>query len=79
MAHWCATEARFRNHLKKIREEVAAHLIPLENMVVRLTQDDVVQRHHLDPNHRAFVPGFGVYIKTLPAKGNNPIVGGHAK
>ncbi len=74
VAHWCATEARFRNHLKKIREEDAELLIPLENILVRLTQDDVVQRHHLNPDHRAFVPDFGVYIKTLPAKGDKPVL-----
>ncbi len=74
VAHWCATEARFRNHLKKIGEEQAAGLIPLENILVRLTQDDIVQRHHLNPNHRAYVPDFGVYIKTLPAKGNKPVL-----
>lgn len=72
VAHWCATEARFRNHLKKIREEEAAGLVPLENMLVRLTQNDVVYRRHLDPDHRAFVPDFGVYVKTLPAKGAKP-------
>ena len=72
VAHWCATEARFRNHLKKIREEEAAGLVPLENMLVRLTQNDVVYRRHLDPEHRAFVPDFGVYVKTLPAKGAKP-------
>ena len=33
VAHWCATEARFRNHLKKIKAEDAAKLIPLENML----------------------------------------------
>ena len=74
VAHWCATEARFRNHLKKIKEEEAERLIPLENILVRLTQDDIVQRHHLDKSHRAYVPDFGVYIKTLPAKGNNPVL-----
>ncbi len=74
VAHWCATEARFRNHLKKIREEEASGLIPLENMLVRLTQDDVVKRHHLNPEHRAYVPDFKVYIKTLPAKGNKPVL-----
>ena len=73
VAHWCATEARFRNHLKKVKEEEAARLIPLENMLVRLTQNDVVYRRHLDPEHRAYVPDFGVYIKTLPAKGNKPV------
>ena len=74
VAHWCATEARFRNHLKKIKEEEAARLIPLENMLVRLTQNDVVYRRHLDPEHRAYVPDFGVYIKTLPAKGSKPVM-----
>ncbi len=74
VAHWCATEARFRNHLKRIREEEAKGLIPLENMLVRLTQDDIVKRHHLNPEHRAYVPDFKVYIKTLPAKGNKPVL-----
>jgi len=74
VAHWCATEARFRNHLKKIKEEDAERMIPLENMLVRLTQNDVVYRRHLDPEHRAYVPDFGVYIKTLPAKGDKPIL-----
>ena len=74
VAHWCATEARFRNHLKKISEEQAEQLVPLENMLVRLTQNDVVYRRHLDPEHRAYVPDFGVYIKTLPAKGDKPVL-----
>jgi pyruvate-ferredoxin/flavodoxin oxidoreductase len=64
VAHWCATEARFRNHLKKIEPEQAARLVPLENMLVRLTQNDVVYRRHLDPSHRAWVPDFGVAIKV---------------
>ncbi len=64
VAHWCATEARFRNHLKKIKPEEAARLVPLENMLVRITQNDVVYRRHLDPSHRACVPDFGVYIKV---------------
>ena len=64
VAHWCATEARFRNHLKKIKAEEAGGLVPLENMLVRLTQNDVVYRRHLDPGHRAYVPDFGVFIKV---------------
>ena len=69
VAHWCTTEARFRNHLKKIKKENAANLIPLENMLVRITQQDVVYRHCLNPQHRAFVPDFGVYIRTQGASG----------
>jgi pyruvate-ferredoxin/flavodoxin oxidoreductase len=62
VAHWCTTEARFRNHLKKIKPEAAAALIPLDNMLVRINQQDVVYRHYLNPAHRAFIPDFGVYI-----------------
>ena len=69
VAHWCATEARFRNHLRKIRKEEADKLIPLENMLVRITQQDVVYRRHLVPSHRAFVPDFGVWIKVQGANG----------
>jgi pyruvate-ferredoxin/flavodoxin oxidoreductase len=62
VAHWCTTEARFRNHLKKIKPEAAATLISLDNMLVRINQQDVVYRHYLNPAHRAFIPDFGVYI-----------------
>jgi pyruvate-ferredoxin/flavodoxin oxidoreductase len=70
VAHWCATEARFRNHLKKIKKEDAAKLIPLENMLVRITQQDVVYRRYLAPDHRSYVPDFGVYIKVQGPKGD---------
>jgi len=69
VAHWCATEARFRNHLKKIRAAEAEALIPLDNMLLRITQQDVVYRRHLNPAHRAYVPDFGVYIKVQGSKG----------
>ncbi len=62
VAHWCVTEARFRNHLKKIKPEQAAKLVPLDNMLVRITQQDVVYRYYLLPEHRSFIPDFGVYI-----------------
>ncbi|MFZ2023783.1 MAG: 2-oxoacid:acceptor oxidoreductase family protein [Terracidiphilus sp.] len=63
VAHWCTTEARFRNHLKKIKPEQAEKMIPLENMLVRITQQDVVYRYYLIPEHRSFIPDFGVYIQ----------------
>jgi len=69
VAHWCATEARFRNHLRKIKKDEADKLIPLENMLVRITQQDVVYRRHLVPSHRAYVPDFGVWIKVQGADG----------
>ena len=69
VAHWCATEARFRNHLKKISAQDAEKLLPLENMLVRITQQDVVYRRCLDPKHRSYVPDFGVFIKIQGANG----------
>jgi pyruvate-ferredoxin/flavodoxin oxidoreductase len=63
VAHWCTTEARFRNHLKKIKPEAAAKLIHLDNMLVRITQQDVVYRRYLDPKLRSYIPDFGVYIQ----------------
>jgi pyruvate-ferredoxin/flavodoxin oxidoreductase len=69
VAHWCTTEARFRNHLKKIKPEAAAKLIPLDNMLVRITQQDVVYRRYLDPAHRAFIPDFGVTITVSDEAG----------
>jgi pyruvate-ferredoxin/flavodoxin oxidoreductase len=68
VAHWCATEARFRNHLKKIKKEDAEKLIPVENMLVRITQQDVVYRRYLQPDHRSYVPDFGVFIKVQGPK-----------
>ena len=56
--------------MKKIKKENAANLIPLENMLVRITQQDVVYRRYLNSEHRAFVPDFGVYIKTQGANGD---------
>ena len=62
VAHWCTTEARFRNHLKKIKPDQIQGKIPLDNMLVRITQQDVVYRYYLLPEHRSFIPDFGVYI-----------------
>jgi pyruvate-ferredoxin/flavodoxin oxidoreductase len=70
VAHWCATEARFRNHFKKIKAEDANTLIPLDNMLVRITQQDVVYRRYLIREHRSYVPDFGVFIRVQGANGN---------
>jgi pyruvate-ferredoxin/flavodoxin oxidoreductase len=64
VAHWAATEARFRRHFKTITAEQAADMTPLEDILVRITQNDVVHRRFLDPSHRAFVPDFEVFIVT---------------
>jgi pyruvate-ferredoxin/flavodoxin oxidoreductase len=69
VAHWCVTEARFRQHFRKITKEAAAGLVPLDDVLDHLTMDDVVYRRHLDPSHRAYVPDFGVSIRIQGAKG----------
>jgi len=69
VAHWCTTEARFRNHVKKIKAEQAEKLIHLDNMLVRITQQDVVYRYYLLPEHRSYIPDFGVYITASDDSG----------
>ncbi|MHB8872568.1 MAG: 2-oxoacid:acceptor oxidoreductase family protein [Myxococcaceae bacterium] len=64
IAHYTATEARFRQHLKRIDEAKAAALMPLDDVLACVAQDDVVRRRVLDPAHRSFVPDFGVWMKT---------------
>ncbi len=64
VAHWAATEARFRRHFKRIAEDETADLLHLDDMLLRLTQDDIVSRRHLRKGHRAYVPDFHVYMKA---------------
>jgi pyruvate-ferredoxin/flavodoxin oxidoreductase len=73
VAHWAATEARFRRHLKKITQEQTEVLVPLDHLLLCVTQDDVRQRRFLDPAHRAFVPDFGAWIE-LEGPGGKPQV-----
>ena len=41
-------------------------------MLVRITQRDVVNRRYLDPEQRAYIPDFGVYLVT-EGKDGGPI------
>ena len=62
VAHWATTEAPLPQAPQGDQPEEAAELIPLDDMLVCITQDDVVKRRVFDPNHRTYVPDFGVYI-----------------
>ena len=62
IAHWAATEARFRRHMQPAKPD--AESIDLLDMLVRITQDDVVHRRFLDEDHHAYVPDFGVSIEA---------------
>ncbi len=64
VGHWAITEARFRKHVKKIKEEDAAQLTLLDDQLLFITQDDVIHRRVFDPSHRSFVKNFGCYIKA---------------
>jgi len=64
VANWALTEGRFRKHVKSIKEEKAKELIHLDDMLLCVTQDDVVQRRFFNASHRSFVPDFGVYFKA---------------
>lgn len=64
VAHWAITEDRFRKHVKAITEDEARELIRLDEMLIFITQDDVIHRRVFDKNHRSYVPNFGVYIKA---------------
>jgi pyruvate-ferredoxin/flavodoxin oxidoreductase len=64
VAHWALTEGRFRKHVKAIKEEEARELIHLDDMLLFITQDDVVHRRVFNQNHRSYVPNFAVYIKA---------------
>ncbi len=67
VAHWALTEGRFRKHLKSIKEDEVATLIPFDDILNFITQDDVIHRRVFDPQHRSFVPNFGCYIKVETA------------
>ncbi len=60
--HWAVTEARFRRHSKPAKSTDG--LIDLDDMLLMITQDDVVKRHIFDPTHHSFVPDFGVFTEV---------------
>lgn len=69
VAHYAVTEARFRQHVRKVDEAKASGMLALDDVLVLLTQDDVVKRRVLDPKSHAFVPDFGVVIKAEDGEG----------
>ncbi|MGA1236470.1 MAG: 2-oxoacid:acceptor oxidoreductase family protein [Limisphaerales bacterium] len=64
VAHWAATEGRFRRHLRLIKDGNVEGLTRYEDMLLLITQDDLVHRRVFDPAHRSYVPDFGAYIEA---------------
>lgn len=69
VAHWAFTEARFRNHHHLASKEEAEQCIPLDQLLLLITMDDVVKRRFLDPEHRSFIPKNGVYVIDYDSEG----------
>ncbi len=81
IAHWACTEARFRQHIKKATTEEIEHMEHLEDVLLRVNQQDIVYRRYNDPDHRAYIPDFGAYIiydagngKHIPMKMSRQMV-----
>jgi pyruvate-ferredoxin/flavodoxin oxidoreductase len=64
VAHWALTEGRFRKHVKSITADDTAKLTHFDDMLLLITQDDVIHRRVFDPAHRSSVPNFGCYIQA---------------
>jgi len=70
VAHWAATEARFRRHVRPFKgAEGDEAPMTLDDMLACITQADVIQRRFLDPDHRSYIPDFGVTIEVPDGKG----------
>ncbi|MCR4316025.1 MAG: 2-oxoacid:acceptor oxidoreductase family protein [Planctomycetes bacterium] len=69
VAHWAVTEARFRQHVKKIKEPETAGMIHLDDAILRVLQRDVIDRKFLDPEHRAYIPDWKVYMEAEDSQG----------
>ncbi|MDA3961817.1 MAG: 2-oxoacid:acceptor oxidoreductase family protein [Planctomycetota bacterium] len=72
IAHWAATEARFRNHVKPVKGD-GADLMPIEDILAKVTMNDIRHRYHLIKGHPAYIPNFEVKIVDYAADGS-PII-----
>jgi len=67
VAHFATTEARFRRHYRPVKDTDG--MIPLEDILALILQDDTVHRKVLDPTHRSYVPDFEVFIEVEDRNG----------
>jgi len=71
VAQWAITEGRFRRHIElKVPEGVEQDNVFLEDILARVTQQDVVYRRVFDPKHYSYIPTFGVYAYYEHADGS---------
>jgi pyruvate-ferredoxin/flavodoxin oxidoreductase len=70
VAHWAATESRFRNHIKKAPADIEQTGVFLEDILWRVSQNDVVTRRVFDESEMSYVPDYQVYFKAEQADGS---------
>ncbi|RLD24886.1 MAG: oxidoreductase, partial [Bacteroidetes bacterium] len=70
VAHFTFTEARFRLHHKIVKPEAVKGMMSLEDKIEFVTMNDLIHRYHTDPNHRSFIPDFGIYTIDYDVDGN---------
>jgi len=62
VAHWGLTEGRFRQHVRaKVPDNYKETGIYLDDILVRITQQDVIYRRVFDPEQRSYIPPYNVY------------------
>ncbi|GAB5561847.1 MAG: hypothetical protein SynsKO_34940 [Synoicihabitans sp.] len=61
----------FRQHMKKAKPEEIEKMDHLEDVLIRVTQQDIVNRRYRNPESRAYIPDFGVYIKYDAGNGKH--------
>lgn len=71
--HWAATESRFKKHFIKLKKGEDKYRF--EDVLLRVTQNDVQHRYFMDEKHRSFVPIKGIYIDLVDDNGKIKRVG----
>lgn len=70
-AHWGLTEGRFHQHVKtNVPENYKETGEFLEDLILRITQQDVVWRRIFDPSHHSYIPLYNVYSYYEHADGS---------
>ncbi|MBT3527378.1 MAG: oxidoreductase [Bdellovibrionales bacterium] len=66
---WAATEGRFRKHFLKIKDPATQERISLEEIILRIGQQDINDRNFLNLQHRSYIPEHGVYVDLVDKVG----------
>lgn len=67
IVQWAATEGRFKKHFYKLKPE--DEVVNLNDLVLRMSQNDVVYRRYLNKDHRAYIPNKGIYADIVDPTG----------